>query len=287
MFKWLKKSKVMTLVLSGLLALAMLAGCANSENAAEEQQGAGEESLQGSINIAGSSSVQPLSEELGQAFMEANPDVKINVAGGGSSAGVKAAQEGTAEIGASSRELKDNEKGTVKEFLIARDGIAVIVHPDNPVSDLKIDDIKKIFSGQVTNWKEVGGMDAPITVISREDGSGTRGAFEEIVLGEEKLVETATIQNSTGAVKTSVATNSNAIGYVSLGAIQGANDVKAVKVDGVEATAENVKNGSYKISRPFLYLTKGEPQGVVKAYIDWVLSDQGQEIVAQEYIPVN
>jgi phosphate transport system substrate-binding protein len=174
----------------------------------------------------------------------------------------------------------------VKEFVIAKDGIAVIVNPANEVVDLKMEDIKKIFAGEITNWKDVGGKDAPINVISREDGSGTRGAFEEIVLGEAKLVANATIQNSTGAVKSAVASDPNAIGYASLGSVLGATDVKTVKVDGVEATAENVKSGSFKISRPFLYLTKSDPQGLVKAYLDWVLSEEGQKIVAEEYISV-
>lgn len=287
MFKTVKSSKVLSLLVVSLLAVALVAGCGKSDQApAGDVQQDGEEKLSGSINIAGSTSVQPLSEELGQIFMEANPDVKINVAGGGSGAGIKAAQEGTADIGASSRELKDEEKDTVHEITIAKDGIAVIVNPANEITGLTMEDVKKIFLGEVKNWKEVGGKDAPITVITREDGSGTRGAFEEIVLGGEPTFAQAAVQNSTGAVKTAVAADPNAIGYASMGAVKDAQDVKAVNIEGVEATEENVKAGAYKISRPFLYLTKGEPQGVVKAFIDWVLSDEGQSIVAEEYITV-
>jgi len=243
------------------------------------------EKLSGSIQIAGSTSVQPLSEELAKAFMAKHPDVKINVSGGGSGAGIKGVTEGTVDIGASSRELKPEEKGKVKEFVIAKDGIAVIVNPKNPVDNLTMDQIRDIYAGKITNWKEVGGKDAPITVVTREEGSGTRGAFTEIVMGKEKITDKAVVQNSTGAVRTAVASNENAIGYISLGALS--PEVKALKVvDGVEATKDNVLKGTYKLSRPFLYLTKEEPKEVVKAYIDFVLSPEGQKIVEKEYIPV-
>ena len=240
--------------------------------------------LSGNIQIAGSTSVQPLSEELAKAFMAKNPKVKINVAGGGSGAGIKAAAEGTADIGASSRELKAEEK-KVKEFVIALDGVAVIVHKDNKVADLKIEDVKKIFSGEITDWSKVGGAKGAIHVISREEGSGTRGAFDELVLGKEgKLTEKAIVQNSTGAVRTAVATDKNAIGYISLGSLN--DEIKALKINGVEATAANVKNNSYKISRPFIYMTPKEPAGIVKAYIDYVLSAEGQELVKKHFISI-
>jgi phosphate transport system substrate-binding protein len=217
--------------------------------------------------------------------MEKYPGVKINVAGGGSGAGIKAAQQGTADIGASSRELKDTEKGTVKETVIAKDGIAVIVHPDNPVENISMDQIKGVFTGKITNWKDLGGKDAAITVIIREAGSGTRGAFQELTIGEDaEFTDKAIIQNSNGALRTAVAGNPDAIGFISFGYIN--NEIKPLKVEGVEATKDNVLSGSYKISRPFLYLTKAEPQGLVKAYIDFVLSPEGQSIVGKEYIPV-
>ncbi|WP_227765506.1 phosphate ABC transporter substrate-binding protein [Zhaonella formicivorans] len=261
-----------------VLMLGLLVGCGKAKS---DSQGDG---LSGSINIAGSTSVQPLSDELAQAFMDENPDVKINVVGGGSSAGIKAAQEGTADIGASSRELEEGEKN-VKIFEIAKDGIAVVVNPANELDNLTLDQVAKIFLGEINNWSQVGGKDAPITVVTREDGSGTRGAFEEIVLGKDKQIFSgAAIQNSTGAVRTAVASDPNSIGYVSIGALS--EDVKPIMIDGVEATEENVLAGKYKISRPFLYLTKEEPTGVVKAFIDWVLSDEGQAIVGEEYIPV-
>lgn len=249
--------------------------------------GSGEDGeLQGTIQIAGSTSVQPLSEELAQAFMAMNPGVSISVAGGGSGAGITAAQSGTADIGASSRELNGEEKGSVTEHLIALDGIAVVVHPDNPVTELKGEQIKAIFSGEITNWQEVGGNDAPIIIFRREDGSGTLGAFVELTLGEDgSISEKALQQNSNGAMRTAIAGEPNAIGFISFGYLD--KTIKAVKVEGIEATVDNIKAGSYKLARPFLYLTQGEPSGVVKAFIDFVLSQEGQMIVAENYIPVN
>ncbi len=271
------KSKFFAIVL--VMMITVVAGCGQEKEAQSE-----ENELEGTIQIAGSTSVQPLSEELVKAFMAENNKVRINVAGGGSGAGVKAAAAGTADIGASSRELKEEEKN-VKEYVIALDGIAIIVHKDNPVNDLSQEDIKKIFAGEITNWSELGGEDGAIHVYNREDGSGTRGAFTELIMGKEvSITDKAIIQNSTGAVRTAVAGDKTGIGYISLGGIN--EEIKALKVDGVEATVENIKTKTYKIYRPFLYLTQKEPEGVVKAYIDWVLSLEGQGIVAEHFIPV-
>jgi phosphate transport system substrate-binding protein len=269
-------------VLTFTLMLAV--GCGKTNTESRENNISGDESkISGSIQIAGSTSVQPLSEELAMEFMNRFPDVKINVAGGGSGAGIKAAQNGTSDIGASSRELKAEEKN-VKEFVIAKDAIALITNPANPVSELTIEQVKGIFSGELTNWKELGGIDAPITVVVREDGSGTRDAFEEIALGDSKITDDAIIQNSTGAMRTTVAATPNAIGFVSMGALN--DEVKALKIDGVDVTKENVLNGSYKVARPFIYLTKGEPEGLTKHFINFVLSAEGQKIVERDFIPV-
>jgi len=232
------------------------------------------------IQITGSTSVQPLSDELTKVYSSKNPHVNFNVSGGGSGAGIKAAQQGTHDIGASSRELNSTEKGSVKEFVIAKDGIAIVVHPENKVADLKIDQVKKILAGEVTNWKDVGGADAPITVVTREDGSGTRGALTELVMGQAAIKKDAVVQTSTGAVKTAVAADKNAIGYISLGSVD--KTVKALKIDGVEASVTTVKAGTYKIQRPFLYMTQKDPTGEVKKYIDWVLGSEGQKIVTDQ-----
>ncbi|HHV39643.1 MAG TPA: phosphate ABC transporter substrate-binding protein [Tepidimicrobium sp.] len=266
-------------------------GCSNNSNQDGNRDGVVQNGAQqngqeliGSIQIAGSTSVQPLSEELAMEFMKLHPKVKINVAGGGSGAGIRSAQDGTADIGASSRTLKDEEK-TVKEFTIAKDGLAIVVNRENKVEGLTMDQAMQVFTGKITNWRELGGSDAPITVVIREDGSGTRGAFQEIVLGkEESFTEDALIQNSTGALRTVVSGNPDAIGFISLGALN--EDVKALKIDGVEASKENVINDTYTLARPFLYLTESEPQGLVKSFIDFVLSQEGQKIVEVKFVPV-
>lgn len=279
------KSTFTLLMLLALLVSAVGCGSSTDSQPQEQYDNNNNAELSGSIQIAGSTSVQPLSEELAMEFMSKHPKVKINVAGGGSGAGIKAAQEGTADIGASSRELKPEEKN-VKEFVIAKDGIAVIVNPENPVSNLTIEQIRSIFSGEVTNWKDVGGSDAPITVVIREDGSGTRGAFEEIVLGKDvKFTDKAIVQNSTGALRTAVSTTPDAIGFISLGSLN--DEVKALQVDGVSISKENILNNSYKLARPFIYMTKEEPTGLVKSFIDFVLSSEGQKIVERDFIPVN
>lgn len=242
--------------------------------------------VSGTVTLAGSTSVQPLAEELGTFYMEVNGDARIEVAGGGSGAGVKAAQSGTADIGMASRALKAEETG-IEAIAIAIDGIAVVVNKDNAANDLTKDQIKDIFNGKIKNWKEVGGNDANIVVVNREEGSGTRDAFKELVLGEEEFVAEAIIQNSTGAVREAVSQDINAIGYISLG---GLNDtVHAVKVDGVEATEETIKQGNYPISRPFNFLLNEgtESTEITQAFIDYVLSPEGQAVVADHgYVTV-
>jgi len=243
------------------------------------------------ITIAGSTSVQPVSEILSQEYMKKNPNVKIYVQGGGSSAGVKAAATNTADIGSASRNLKDSEKNLgLKEFKIAIDGIAIVTHKDNKAVDsLSVEQVRKIFAGEIKNWKDLGGSDAPINVVSREEGSGTRGAFEDMVMkykdasGKKKKAELsrgAAIQSSNGAVRSTVAGDKNAIGYLSLAYLDGS--VRSIKIDGVEPTAKNIVDGKYKIARPFLYLTKGEPKAEVKKYIDWVLGPEGQKLIAKK-----
>lgn len=274
--------KRLTLVIGIILALTIAAaGCGKSDKKEEGQKAGGKVT----ITVAGSTSVQPLSDELAKAYMQKNPSVTVNVQGGGSSQGVKAAADGIAQIGASSRELKASEKSSVKETTVALDGIAIAVHPKNSkITNLTMEQVKGIFSGKITNWKEVGGDDAPISVVTREAGSGTRGAFEEIVMQDAKITDKAITQASNGAVRTTVAGDEKSIGYLSIGYLS--SDVKGIKVENVEPTAENIKNNTYKVKRPFLYLTKGEPTGDVKAFIDFVLSPAGQEIVGKHYIKI-
>ncbi|WP_018086762.1 phosphate ABC transporter substrate-binding protein [Desulfurispora thermophila] len=281
------KSKLVASLLAGALLVGALSGCGGTEKPQSESNTSSGQAAKTTITTAGSTSVQPLSEELAKAFQAKKPNITVNVQGGGSSQGIKAAAEGIAEIGACSRELKESEKSLgLVENTIALDGIAVVVNPQNSqVSDLTIEQVKKIFAGEIKNWKDVGGKDAPINVVTREAGSGTRGAFEELVMGKEaKITDNAVTSPSNGAVRTSVAGDPNAIGYISIGYLN--EEVKPVKIDGVEPKEDNVKSGQYKISRPFIYLTKGEPQGAAKEFIEFVLSPEGQKIVAKHYIPV-
>lgn len=284
--------KIIAIGLIMLLSLFSLVGCGGGEEPATEPEQE-KAVLSGTVVIAGSTSVQPLSEELAAEFMNKNPEVSVEVQGGGSSVGVKSAADGIADIGAASREVKESEKELgLTEYVIAKDGIAVIVSVEG-VEDLTLEQIKKIFIGEITNWSEVGGPDADVVVVSREEGSGTRGAFIEITKVEDKdasgekvdmTTENALVQPSTGAVKQTVVNTPNAIGYISLGALD--ETVTALKVEGVEANEDNIKAGTYKISRPFLYLVKGELTEAAQAYVDFVMGDEGQEIVAQEFISI-
>jgi|SRR5665648_428875 len=281
----IKKTLAFGLIVS--LSVIGLAACGGGNSGTETG---------GSVVTAGSTSVQPLSEELAAVFMDANPDYTVDVQGGGSGQGIKSIQEGIADIGALSRNLKDEEDGSVsKEITIALDGIAVIVNKDSAVKDLSLEQIRQIYTGEITNWKEVGGTDAPITVVSREEGSGTRGAFAEITkvlvkddAGKETdmTVASALIQPSTGSVKTTVSSTPNTIGYVSLGSLD--ETVKAVSIEGVEPTVEMVIAGTYKISRPFIYVVGDKVSETAQKYLDFVLSEEGQAVVVDNgFISVN
>ncbi len=241
--------------------------------------------LSGTITTGGSTTVQPLSEILAGAFMEIFPKVAITVTGGGSSVGVKSASEGTLDIGAVSRELKASEEGLgLVVSILAYDGIAVVTNAAQTVTDLTIEQIKRIYAGEITNWNEVGGSNEDIVVVSREEGSGTRAAFEELVMGTTLITASAILQSSTGALKTTVAGNRRAIGYISMGYLD--SSVKALSINGVAGTEENAKNGSYPIVRPLIYVTLGEPTGIIKKYIDFCRGRAGQAIVAEDYISI-
>lgn len=279
--------------IAALLVLSMaLAGCGEKGDKPAGEGDSGQ--AQGTVVIAGSTSVQPLSEELAEAFMSQNKEIKVQVQGGGSGQGINAVKEEIADLGALSREVKDEEKDSITQQIeIAKDGVAVIVNKESDVDDLTMDQIKQIYTGEIKNWSQVGGKDAPITVVSREEGSGTRGAFTEItgILAKDaegKEVDNTTkdalVQPSTGAVLQTVSTTPNTIGYISLGSLS--DSVKALKVGGAEATDDNVVAGTYKIQRPFLYVAGKELSPAAKAFVDYVLSPEGQKIVAQDFIPV-
>lgn len=236
--------------------------------------------LSGAVATGGSTSVEKVIGALSEAFMEANPGVDVTYDPTGSSAGVTGAADGTLDIGLSSRALKEEEisKG-LKETTFALDGIAIVVNTENTVEDLSLEQIAKLATGEITNWSEVGGPDAPVVLIGREAGSGTRDGFESIVGVEDKCAYEQEL-TSTGAVLAGVAANPNAFGYVSLASVD--DTVKMVTVDGVAASEETVKDGSYKIQRPFVFATKEgeELSAQAQAFYDFALSEDAAELIA-------
>jgi len=252
-----------------LLTICILAACCGRQT--------------GAVIIAGSTSVQPYAEILSEDYAHLYPDSIIEVQGGGSAAGITAAESGTAQIGMSSRNLNESEQD-LWSVEIAKDGLAVIVNPNNPVIDLKLDQVRDIYTGAVLNWGEFGGPDAAIHVITREEGSGSRSAFEELVLGSDyRVTPKAIVQDSNGAVRQLVADDPYSIGFISLGLVGiGEKPVKALQLDDIPATRENVINGSYILYRPFLFVAKSEPEGTAKQFIDFVLSPEGQLILSDE-----
>ncbi|MCL2440692.1 MAG: phosphate ABC transporter substrate-binding protein [Treponema sp.] len=232
------------------------------------------------VIVAGSTSVQPYVELLAEEFEFLFPDRKIDIQGGGSSAGITAAETGTADIGMSSRWLKRTEED-LWSIEIARDGLAMIVNPRNPVIDLTLEQVRSIYTAEIRDWSEIGGRQARIHIIAREEGSGTRSAFEDMVMGDNRITPRAIIQDSNGAVRQLVAGDPNSIGFISLGLVD--NTVKAIKLDGVEASSENVRNGSYSLFRPFLFVSKEiPPTGMAMEFIEFILSPSGKELMTQE-----
>ncbi|MGB9764017.1 MAG: phosphate ABC transporter substrate-binding protein [Candidatus Saccharicenans sp.] len=236
------------------------------------------------IIVAGSTSIQPFADRWAELFMEKRPGLVINVQGGGSSAGIQSVKMGAAQIGMSSRELKEDEKD-LNEIEIAKDGLAIIVHPTNFISNLTIEQVKSIFAGEITNWKTLNGKDKEIDVVVREEGSGTRGAFQEMVMGKTRITKRAIVEDSNGTVREIVSRDPESIGFISLGLVN--EKVKAVALNGVNPTEETILKKEYRLVRPFLFLTKQAPTGLAKEFIDFVLSDEIQSKLPEEgLIPV-
>lgn len=298
----MKKNSKMILAAVGtaVMAAGMLAGCGSSSKettaaqtttaadskaadtteAKKEEKTEAAADLSGTISMVGSTSMEKFANALSETFMEKYPKVTVTAEFVGSGAGVEAAANGTADIGNASRNLKDEEKAKgIAENIVAIDGIAVVVDPSNTVEDLTKDQLAGIYDGTVTNWKDVGGNDAPIVVVGRESGSGTRTAFEELLELEDKC-KYANELDSTGAVMAKVASTPGAVGYVSLDVLD--DTVKAVKLEGAEPTEENIKAGTYFLSRPFVMATKGEiseQSKQVQAYFDFINSADGQNVI--------
>lgn len=241
----------------------------------------------GTLDIAGGTAHIPVMKKAAQAIMSANGDIRITVAGGGSGVGVQKVGEGLVQIGNTGRTLKDSEvsKYGLETFPFAIDGVAIAVNPANSVTSLTKAQIKDVFAGKITNWKELGGKDAPISLYVREDGSGTRETFEERALDKGTSVQTANVVNSNGAMKTAIAQDPNAIGYVGIGHLD--NSIRGVTVDGMVPSQENAANGSYTITRLLYMNTKGKPQGLTALFIDYIYSEDGKEFISSSgYIPL-
>jgi phosphate transport system substrate-binding protein len=233
----------------------------------------------GGMTIAGSTSVEPFAELLAEEFMKLHPEAHIYVQGGGSTAGVEAARSHAANIGMSSRSLLPNEKD-LTAVTIARDAIAVIVHPKNSIRNLSLIQVREVFSAKIRNWKELGGDNHPIVLVTREEGSGTREAFQKFVMEKEEISLAALVQDSNGAIRQVVSSDPHTIGYISLGLVN--EKVRAIEISGVEPTVANIENGSYTLVRPFLFLFSGEPTVEAKAFVDFVLSPPAQRILSKE-----
>lgn len=276
--------KTIAVILALVLCTAMFAACGSTSSStaavasSEASTSTTTAALSGKLALGGSTSVEKVVQAMMEAFMAENPDVSITYAPTGSSTGIQGAGDGTLDIGLSSRGLKDEEKATLTETMFALDGIAIIVNTENGVQGMDLETLAKIAKGEITNWKDVGGEDAEIVMIGRDAASGTRDGFESIVGVKEECVY-AEEQASTGAVVASVQANKGAIGYVSLSSVSDA--VKAITIDGVAPSEETVKDGTYKIQRPFVFatLTDGASE-LAKAFMSWAVSSATTELVA-------
>jgi len=236
------------------------------------------------ITVAGSTSVEPFAELLAEEYMSRNPASHIYVQGGGSTAGVEAAMTRAANIGMSSRSLLPKEKN-LHTLTIAKDAIAIIVNPKNPIHDLSMDQVRSVFSGNVKNWSELGGLPRPIVLVNREEGSGTRESFQKFVMEKEEISLDSLVQNTNGAIRQVVSNDLNAIGYLSLGLVN--DQVKALKISGIKPDLTNIESGRYALVRPFLFVLDGEPTGEVKTFLEFVLSPTAQKLLAKEgLVPV-
>ena len=275
--------KFFTLALTAVMALSLLTACGSKDNASDDnkgEEGGTTAALSGTVSTDGSTSMEKVINSLGESFMAANKDVKFTYNPTGSGSGIQAVTEGRCDIGLSSRALKDDEKASgLVETVLAYDGIAIVVSPENPVSDLDVDTIAKIYTGEITNWKDVGGDDAEIVLIGREAGSGTRDGFESVT-GTKDACAYRQELTSTGDVINTVSQNPNAIGYASLSAV--GESVKALTVGGVKATEATVKDGSYVVQRPFVLVTKEgtELSPAAQAFFDYAISPEVADIIA-------
>jgi phosphate transport system substrate-binding protein len=287
MVPYKKQFRVIALAMAGILVLTLIAaGCTESGSGPSSSQ------ERTSIKVTGSTTVLPIAQKAADVYMGTHPNADIQVTGGGSSVGVQAAGEKTADIGMSSRDVKPDELKKYPGMVITpigKDGVAIIVHPANTVPGLTTAQVKAIYNGNYTNWREVGGPDLTIVVVGRDSASGTREFFTSSIMGGQNTVPTMLEKNSNGAVKQTITQTPGAIGYVGLGFID--NAVKAVRITtdtgAIEPTVDNVLSGKYPLSRSLYLLTSGQPTGLARDYIDFILSSEGQSLLAEEgFVPV-
>jgi phosphate transport system substrate-binding protein len=287
---FLQRRTVVAVLLIAVVTASLLgSGCIGITDNDQETGGTSASPLE--LQVSGSTTVLPIAEECARVFMEQRQGDKVYPMGGGSSHGIKSVADGTVDIGTASRDLKGSEEEACPGLVmhgVAKDGVAVVVHPENQINDLTIEQLQGIYTGEITNWQAVGGADSRIMVVSREEGSGTRDCFEQTVMkpvGDE-ITDYALILGSNGQIRTTIAGNKAGIGFISLGYID--SSVEAVALDGVSPTVETVRSGEYAISRTLWMITDGEPDEDERAFLDFVLSKEGQRIVSDvHFIPVN
>ena len=271
--------KASAIIIAGIMAIGMFAGCGEKTGDQTGDQ-TNKPTKSGTQTVAtdGSTSMEKVIGFLSEAYMEENKNVKVTYNPTGSGSGIQAVSEGRCDIGLSSRDLKDDEKTTLEQTIIALDGIAIVVNPQNKVTDLTVEQIAKLYTGEITNWKEVGGEDRPVVAIGREAASGTRDGFESITGTKEKCVYAQEL-TSTGDVIQAVAGNPNAIGYASLAAVK--DSVKAVTVDGVAPSVETIQNGTYKIQRDFVFVTKkgAKLSDAAQKFFDYATSASADSLI--------
>ena len=273
----MNRRSALALVFAAALTVVFLTGCGRTGGGASTTQ----------LNVTGSTTILPIAEIAAEEFQAAHPTVRVLVSGVGSSAGIEAVANGTAEIGTSSREIKPEESSLgLVDSKIARDAIAVIVNPSNPVTSLTTSQVAEIFAGKITNWKQLGGQDLPIGLVNRDEASGTRDAFSKLVLKDLDFDPTAAVLPGTGQVRSVVAQSASAIGYISLGFVD--KTVKALVIDGVTPSEATVASGTYPLSRVLHFFTNGAPTGLAKEYIDFVLSSKIQDTVVRDagFLPI-
>lgn len=251
-------------VLPLILIIPVIAGCQRAK---------------AGITVAGSTSVEPFAELLAEEYMSRHPHSHIYVQGGGSTAGIEAVRTYAANIGMSSRSLLPDEK-ELYAVTIAKDAIAIIVNPKNPIQDLSLDQVRQVFAGKIKDWGEIGAFPHPIILVSREEGSGTRESFQRFVMSKEEISLASLVQDSNGAIRQVVSNDPHAIGYISLGLVN--DQVRALRISGVEPTVANIERNKYTLVRPFLFVFAAEPEEEARAFLEFVLSPDAQALLTRE-----